>query len=40
MQGGYKTALIDAPAQVTVSGGAASGQLVMAGLAGLAFNAG
>ena len=37
---GYLTALIDAPARVTVSGGAAAGQLVMAGAAGLAFNAG
>lgn len=38
--GGYATALVDAPSQVTVSGGSASGQLVMAGQGGLAFNAG
>ncbi|MBC7635737.1 MAG: hypothetical protein H7251_09060, partial [Acetobacteraceae bacterium] len=40
MANGYLTALIDAPARVTLSGGAAAGQLVMAGLGGLAFNGG
>lgn len=37
---GYAAAALDATAPVTVSGGASNGQVVIAGSAGLAFNAG
>ncbi|MBC7635847.1 MAG: hypothetical protein H7251_09620, partial [Acetobacteraceae bacterium] len=37
---GYRTIAVDAPAPVTLFGGAGNGQVVVAGTGGLAFNAG